>query len=145
MRALSSFAASSLRGTGALGVAGNGFVRPLHPFGRVEPAVAEGDQAAGGLGDGDGAGVFGVSRGGDVGGEAVGEGEGFEGCGGGVAGGGPQGWCPTAMTMLRGKRLCRMPKVVSSSRAMAINALSGQMPASSQTNRRCLATLGVAM
>ena len=73
-------------GGGASWVAGNRFLHPFHPFGRVEPAVAEGDQAAGGLGDGDGAGVFGVCGGGDVGGEAVGEGEGFEGCGGGVAG-----------------------------------------------------------
>ena len=73
-------------GGGAFGVAGNRFLQPLHPFGRVEPAVAEGDQAAGGLGDGAGAGVVGVGGRGDVGGEAVGEGEGLEGCGGGVAG-----------------------------------------------------------
>ena len=42
-------------------------------------------------------------------------------------------------------RLCRMPKVTSSSRAMTISWWSGQMRASYQTNSRCLATVGVAM
>ena len=66
-------------GDRAPGVVGGGFVDPVDPFGWVEPAVAEFDEAAGCLGDGDGARVAGVAGGGEVGREAFGEGEGLEG------------------------------------------------------------------
>ena len=69
-------------GEGAFGVVGGWFVDPVDPFGRVEPAVAAADEAAGGLGDG--ARVVGIAGGGDVGSQAFGEREGLEGGGGGV-------------------------------------------------------------
>ena len=47
-------------------IAGNGYVDPFHPFGRVEPAVAEFDQPPRGLCDGNGARVVRVVGGGDV-------------------------------------------------------------------------------
>ena len=50
-------------GDGALGIAGNGLVDPGDPFRRVEPAVAQLDQPAGGFGDGDGARVVRVVAG----------------------------------------------------------------------------------
>ena len=72
-------------GDGAFGVVGGGFVDPVEPLGRVEPAVAEVDEAAGGLGDGDGARVVGIAGGGSVGRQDVGECEDLEGGGGRVA------------------------------------------------------------
>ena len=65
-------------------VAGQRFVDPIYPFGWVEPAVAELDEVAGGLGDDDGPRVGGVAGGGDVGRQAFGHGEGVEGGGGRV-------------------------------------------------------------
>ena len=43
------------------------------------------------------------------------------------------------------KRLCRMPKVVSSARAMVISAWSGEVVTGSQTKKRCLEWAMVAM
>ena len=60
-------------------IARNRLAHPLHPFGRVEPAVAELHQPPGGIPDGDGARVVGVIGGGEVGREAVREGEGLKG------------------------------------------------------------------
>ena len=68
-----------------LGTARNRLVHPFHPFGRVEPAVAKFHQPSGRVGDGDGARVVDVVGGGDVGREAVREGEGLEGGGRRVA------------------------------------------------------------
>ena len=60
------FGRGVVSGHWAFGIAGNGFVDPFHPFGRVEPAVAEGDEPLGRFGNGRGARVFGIVRGRDV-------------------------------------------------------------------------------
>ena len=72
-------------GDGTGRIAGGGLLQPFDPFGRVKPAVAQFDEAAGGFGDGDGARVFGVVGGGNVRREALREEEGLEGRGRRVA------------------------------------------------------------
>ena len=62
------------------------FAHPLHPFGRVEPAVAKLDQPPRGFGDGDRTRVACIAGGGNIGRKAVREGEGLEGGGRSVAG-----------------------------------------------------------
>ena len=97
MRFFSSAAAVFVLRQDAVGIeffsAGSALLGRRHDLGhdvdqvrRIEPGVAQLVEALRGLRDGDGARVGGEVLGGDVRRQALGEGEGFEGGGGGIAG-----------------------------------------------------------
>ena len=68
-------------GDGVARVVGGGFFMPLHPFGRIEPAVAEFNQPPCGMSDGGGTRVVRIVGGRDIGREPAREREVLEGGG----------------------------------------------------------------
>jgi hypothetical protein len=112
--------------------------------GRIEPGAPQIVERLRGGGDSLRARIGGVSGGGNVGRQAGGEGEGLEGGGWGVArivaDAEP---CAEPQRPRFVEAECRMPKVVSSSRAMTVKFLSAPVALSIQTNTRCLVTSGV--
>ena len=129
-------------GNRPLRIAGNRLVHPLDPLGRVEPPVAQPAVELPGLPplpeDRQRIRRRGCPASGRPGTETS-----RRSCSACSADGLP-GSFPAGATRSRGTGCCRMPKVVSSSRAMTISCESGQMRASYQPNSRCLATLAVA-
>ena len=84
MRAFSAFAASASRARVSR-IARHRLVHPLNQFGRIEPAVAQFDQASGRVGDGDGVRIVCIARRRDVVRQVGRVGEGLEGGGRRVA------------------------------------------------------------